>query len=182
MVPRTPIRGSTSQGRAIQNSCHKVRTFQVRIRVDNHSHGVLFFFRCRIRSAGRYPKIPAQSIILTICNRYATKRPKGVMVQLKAINPQEYDVSQTQAIPNDADLSGNHASWAGGPFAEAAGGGAAGIGGVTTASCPIAGHCGPGDPLQPIRRGGHGRNPLGRPRREPPETRPLGINGKAAAP
>ena len=42
-----------------------------------HSRSVLFFFRCRIRSAGRYPKMPAQSIVQTICDHYATKRPKG---------------------------------------------------------------------------------------------------------
>jgi hypothetical protein len=54
-----------------------------------HSRDVLFFFRCRIRSAGRYPKIPAQSIIQTIRDRYATKRPKGQVTHRPRRHAQE---------------------------------------------------------------------------------------------
>ena len=49
----------------------------------------VFFFRCRSRNAGTYPKIPAQSIVQTIGARCATKRPKGGMSALGATHPKK---------------------------------------------------------------------------------------------
>ena len=75
--------------------------------MKTHSRGVFLFFRCRIRSAGRYPKMPAQSIVqyATTMRRKDLKRGDVSPVQESRENK---DVAQACVIPRILTKSPDH--------------------------------------------------------------------------
>src|SRR6266700_5295214 len=91
---------------AIQNFRHKLQTITSEFDEDSLPRRVLFF-RCRIRSAGRYPKMPAQSIV----QYAATMRRKDLKrgdVSPEQESRENKDVSQACVIPSILTKSPDH--------------------------------------------------------------------------